>query len=664
MPRPRWLENGFIDAGGSHEPYIFLLRRGGERTDIREAYESAQSEQTIHRLKDQGVEAFHTHLYKGFGMLAERPEMEDAKRAAEIAHRYGLKVDSYIQWNTMMYETFFAEEPRAKDWIQRDIAGQPILLTYGYQQSFRYRPCFAHQDYLDYLKKIVRYAVEEVKSDFIHFDNFDLNPEPDSCHCSACVQGFRAFLQGKYSPEKRRERFGFENVDFINPPQWNRQNRPEKMAIIYDPAIQEWIDYRCQLMADALRQMSLYARSLNSEVAIEVNPHGITGANRAWESAIDHARILPWTDAFWTEEENPPGYLADGRLISKIRSFKLARAFHNILLTYIADSPLAMAEGLAFNQTIGYVGEDPIQPEMLKSLGFYRKNRDLFVGTEDVATVAVLRSYPSITYNNARAQLSAILMEQSLIQSQVLFDLVFDEHLRDLSKYRVLVLPDSECLSDDQLDLVRRFAENGGGLVAIGQAGLYDDWRRLRAEPGLRGLVDGQAGAEAYEESPQARSTAAAPPVRKEYGKGRVVYIPGLLFDGPLPEPEPYFAISNRYWKRPHNWQEVVEEVRWAAKDAIPLRVHGPDFLVANLVAQKDRRRLLVHLVNYNTRNVPSIPSIDVECGLPEGQTAKLVKLYSTDSDEPGVVPFTMRSSTVSFTVPQVGTYSVVALSW
>ena len=197
---------------------------------LRESYERAQSEDVIRKLKEQGVEVFHTHLYKGFGMAAEMPGMEDAKRTAEIAHRHGLKVDSYIQWNTMMYETFFAEEPRAKDWIQRDALGQPILLVYGFQQSYRYRPCFANQEYLDYLKKIVRYAVEEVKTDFIHFDNFDLNAEPDSCHDSTCVRGFREFLKTKYTPARRKERFGFENVDYVNPPQWNAQNPAREPA--------------------------------------------------------------------------------------------------------------------------------------------------------------------------------------------------------------------------------------------------------------------------------------------------------------------------------------------------------------------------------------------------------------------------------------------------
>ena len=220
------------------------MRRGGESFDARQIYERAQSEAGWPRLlSSQGVEVFHTHLYKGFGMAAEMPEMQDTVRAAAIAHRYGMKVDTYIQWNTMMYETFFVEEPRAEQWIQRDALGKPILLRYGYQQSFRYRPCFANQEYLDYLKKIVHFAIEQVKTDFIHFDNFDLNPEPDSCHCASCKTGFRNYLRKKYSPARLKERFGFVNVDYVNPPLWNISNPPEKLDIIFDPSgIQEWID--------------------------------------------------------------------------------------------------------------------------------------------------------------------------------------------------------------------------------------------------------------------------------------------------------------------------------------------------------------------------------------------------------------------------------------
>ena len=81
LPRASWLENGIIDAGGTHEPYIFVARRGGQRQDAYEEYQRNQSEALIRRLKDQGVEIFHTHLYKGFGMAAEKSGMEETRQS-------------------------------------------------------------------------------------------------------------------------------------------------------------------------------------------------------------------------------------------------------------------------------------------------------------------------------------------------------------------------------------------------------------------------------------------------------------------------------------------------------------------------------------------------------------------------------------------------------
>src|SRR3984957_19383779 len=155
VPERNWMSRGLIDAGGSHEPYIFVVRRGGQRLDARKTIDYQQSEELMRQLQAAGVEGFHTHLYKGFAMAAEREEMEDTRRAVAFAHGLGMKADTYIQWNGLMYETFFAEEPKAVGWVQRDAAGAPIMLPYGFQQSYRYRPCFNNQDYLDYLKKVV-----------------------------------------------------------------------------------------------------------------------------------------------------------------------------------------------------------------------------------------------------------------------------------------------------------------------------------------------------------------------------------------------------------------------------------------------------------------------------------------------------------------------------
>ena len=657
-----WLARGMIDAGGTHEPYMFTVRRGGQRLDERQTDNYQESEELIRGLHDAGVEVFHTHLYKGFGMEAEREEMEETRKAVEIAHRLGMKVDTYIQWNSMMYETFFEEESKAVDWIQRDVAGLPILLPYGFQQSFRYRPCFSNQNYLDYLKKVVRYAIVEVKTDFIHFDNFDLNAEPESCHCAACIAGFRKRLKTKYSAAQLRERFGFSRVDFVNPPQWNKNNRPENMQIIYDPAFQEWIDYRCQSMADALEQMYDYATSLNPEVALEINPAGITGGNRSWTSGIDHARLLVFTKAFWSEEGERIGYQPDGRLVSRIRSYKLARAYSNILLAVIVDHPLAFAESLAFDQTLGVVGGYPVSKITREYMDFYRQNRDMYEDSIDMGSVGVLRSYASLTYNNADVQLCTILVEQALIEAGIPFDLVFDDGLSNLAKYKVLILPNTECLSDEQISHIRRYVERGGALVAIGQTGLYDEWRRVRLAPGLVGLVDHQKTTAGYQESVESHIALAGAATRKIVGTGRVGYLPAMEFDGELPPHQPYFAIMSEFWKRPKNWKQLVELVQWAVEDKVQIQLDGPRGIVVNYTGQPLTQRVFVHLVNYD--KVATTKPVKIGVRLPDNRQASRITVRAPGSIDAKMIDFNRNGDITLFSIPTIRAYSLVTIEW
>jgi hypothetical protein len=664
VPERNWMSRGLIDAGGSNEPYLFMVRRGGQRLDARKTVDYQQSEELIRQLQIAGVEAFHTHLYKGFGMAAEREEMEDTRRAVAFAHGLGMKADTYIQWSSLMYETFFAEEPKAVEWVQHDAAGAPVMLPYGFQQSFRYRPCFNHQDYLDYLKKVVRYAIVDVQTDFIHFDNFDLNAEPDSCHCSACTEGFRTRLRNKYTAAQLRDRFGFERVDFVNPPRWNRNNTPDKMQIIFDPAFQEWIDFRCQTMADALEQMHDYALSLNPKVALEINPGGITGRNTAWESGIDHSRLLKFTKAYWSEEEGPVGYHPDSSFVSKIRSYKLARAYSNILLAYIEDDALAFSEALAFNQTPGFVGVYPLSPTTSEHLDFYRQNRDIYDESEDLANVAVLRSYASLTYNNAGVQLSTELVEQTLIEGGVPFDLVFDDKLHDLTKYRVLILPNCECLSDGQLSLLRDYVERGGALVVIGQTGLFDEWRRVRIVPGLEGMVDGQEAALGYQENVLARSKRAAGTTRKNVGRGRVAYLAAMEFDGAAPPLPPYFSIGKEFWKRPRNWNDLLELVWWASDDQVPVRVKAPRGVVINYTCQPLKQRALVHVLNYDRSQAAVDQAIEVSVRLPNDRKARRGTVQAPGSKNAQELALETSGAMARFTLSNVKTYSVVKLEW
>lgn len=663
----KWMKRGLVDAGGDHEPYIFMVRRGGYRLDAKQQCDYQQSEELIRELHREGVEVFHTHLYKGFGMEAEREDMEAAKKAVAFAHSLGMRADVYVQWNTLMYETFFAEQPDGPQWIQRDALGQPIMLPYGYEQSFRYRPCFSNQNYLDYLKKVVRYAVVDVKADFIHFDNFGLNAEPESCHCTHCMAGFRHRLKTKYTPAQLRERFGFSRIDFVGPPLWNMDNPPSKMQVVSDPAFQEWIDYRCQMMSDALKQMHDLVHSLNQEVALEINSGGITGHNLPWAAGVDHARLLPYTRSFWSEEGNQPELHADGRLVTRVRSFKLARAYSNVLITYIEDDPLAFSESLVFNQTAGYLGMGPLSPVTKTYLDFYLRNRDSYEGAESAANIAVLRSYASLSYNNARVQLCTMLAEQTLIEQSIPFDLIFDENLHDLQRYKVVVLPDTECFSDGQIGLLKAFVAGGGSVVLIGNVAGYDEWRRVRPVPGFADLVKYETTATSAEgggeEDTKADARRRLLPQRKQVGPGKVGYLPALPFAGPWPPARPYFAVLNEFWKLPANAEELVSLLNWAANDAVPLALSSAPGVVGEVTVQPDKQRTHVHVLNYNAARVPVQRDIKVRVLLPANARATRCTMRSPEAAGEMDLPVRAEGSWATVTVPELRYYAMLTIS-
>jgi hypothetical protein len=274
----------------------------------------------------------------------------------------------------------------------------------------------------------------------------------------------------------------------------------------------------------------------------------------------------------------------------------------------------------------------------------------------------VLRSYASIAYNQPRCQLSAVLAEQALIEAAVPFHLIFDKHLEDLAAYRVVVLPDSECLSDSQIMAIRRFVEGGGGLVIVGASGLYDQWRRARVTPGLAGLVDGQPTAHAYEETVQ-RHSEEGKELRKEVGRGKVFYLPSFRFNGPLPEFGAYFKVDNRFWRSPANARQFVDGISWARNGEPTAHVEGPNYLIANAVEQPSKRFTAVHLVNYNFHEGP-VQNVLVSCRNSKSPRAASVRLYSPDFAGNRELEVTTRGSATAFSVPQVKNYVIAAVEW
>ena len=82
---------------------------------------------------------------------------------------------------------------------------------------------------------------------------------------------------------------------------------------------------------------------------------------------------------------------------------------------------------------------------------FFHEKFEHYRGVENIADVAVLYSHATMGFDGDRPAVSFMLFTQALIQGRIPFDIIPAEQLKDLSKYRVLVLADQECLSDEQV---------------------------------------------------------------------------------------------------------------------------------------------------------------------------------------------------------------------
>ncbi len=642
---PAWIKDGFANAGASHEPWLFQVRRNssGFNQWQKEEYDYQLSEAFIKELAQSGVTIYHVGLYKGFGFEIEKEYMDKVAKAAEYAHKYGLKVDTYIQWNSLFYETFFAEFPEAEEdvWYQVEESGKPIMLNYGYQQSFRYRPCFNHEDYMNFIKeKIIRYAIETVKSDFLHFDNFDQNFPSEVDFNPATIAAFRKYLTDKYATkEERLERFGFNNLSYILPPKWNKDNPADKMLTVNDPVIQEWIDFRCWTFTTQLVECVKFARSLNKEIAIETNPHGLLGSNRAWEAGLNHADFMQYTNAIWSEDPNNPTW-ENGVAIGKFRHFKLGRTTNNYIFTYHTKSN-DYAENLALNRNIGWAGFGVPKGVGKKYLDFWHANKELYTNMQGAEKVAVLRSYPSMSYSIQEAQVAVNMAEQALQQRQIPFDIIFDQQLGQLSKYQVLVLAGQESLTDETIEAIETFVSNGGGLVATGHTGIFDGWRRERKQSMLTAMYsekNGMPSKNMWESN-----------LSFQYGKGRVIYLSDLI----QPEGEVKLGFVTK-WMMPVNANEFEANIYWAAGERLPLQVYAPEWVGVSHDTQG--KRDIIHLWNYkNNENIG---------GITLAYKGKIKKAWTVSPDDKAKssIPFTEENGLTILKIANLKVYKIIVL--
>jgi hypothetical protein len=661
---PSWLsERPFVHAPGNIEPLVFVVRRGHTASYYRnlewktgriyptaeENFQAACSEETVEREQELGSTAWSTLLHKAFGLEAESRSREEVKRLIPLLHKHGLKAGGYVG-SSIAYETFLNEVPSAEEWlVPFEYWGNPV--HYG-TQTFRRLVYFAHPGYKEYTRKILRLGIDELKMDFLHFDNPTTQGRIEVFSHPLAVEHFREHLKVKYTREQRLDRFGFSTLNHIMPPPVTQTSAPQ---FFFDPLMQEWIDFRCTQLGEYYREMTGYARQLKPEIASIVNINNLSGTNKAFLNSIYPDRILPHTDLYFIEGGNAAAVTDDGRLISNIRDYKIARSYGNMALNWRGSpggadyTPISVPEALAFNLN-GALGPASMKEENWKYIDFLHQNFEHYRRASNIADVAILRSFASMAFNNFTTHQSTILVEQTLIQAKIPFDIIFDSHLGDLSKYKVLVLANQESLSNHQLKMIGDYIRDGGGVVATGLTSLFDEWRRRRATFGL-GEMFGL-------EPPPIAARGVVPELVKdvktknEFGRGRVAY-PSFV-EPSIKRPEDRW-MTNRYWSLP-------VAVRWAAGERLSAAISAPLTVAVEFQQQKELGKLIIHLVDYAAVRQPVVPDISISLVTPAEKRVQSILYLSPHMEKEMLLDFQHDEDEVEFSIPTLETYGIAVV--
>ena len=521
------------------------------------------------------------------------------------------------------------------------------------------------QAYLD----LVEHVARDYDIDGMYFDTwraFYFWPGLQVCYCDGCREGFRKASQGQEIP-------------------WH-ENRSDYTA----PELEIIAAYHSWYKEQLVGVLQEVRRIVKSHKNIPL----IYNLNDPRHLAEEDPRVVQAMDAFLYERGHS--------LLERAEGVSLARAAGLGVWPYVGvynNWPRVIPNGLDYQQeifataafggapivaqTYGYVTD----PENRRWVGFpfsvLQQHEREFEGFENVPYAAVVYSdrsppgnaqtdwfWKSDVRSSTLGAFAACLYGHLQVSS--IPELILDQPEK-LARYRVLYLADVPYLSPQRVANIRRFVENGGGLLASHGTSLHgpsgerlehfalEDLLRVRpAHPGgaladtlnsYRCMIGGpndlyllphaESGATAtqdrmvplwYFEPVEAMDGAAVRMdivtgdgrkpilpgvVTSRCGKGRVIYLASSL--------ESLYS-STRQSLLGNLLRRLVED---AAATPPPFRVDAPPSLVANLTQNGNRR--VLHLLNWtgdaeNEANyLPPVENVTVRVAIPEGSKVRRV---------------------------------------
>lgn len=416
-------------------------------------------------------------LHRQAEFLAGRDLFGELSRAA---HDDGLAVFARMDSNRT-HEAFYRAHP---DWFAVDAAGEP------YRAGEMYITCVNSPYYNEHIPAILREVATLYRPEGFTDNSWSGMGRGSVCHCRHCRESFKAYS-------------GHEIPALKN---WD------------DPAYRAWIQWNYRRRLEIWDLFNETTRSAGGTDCIWVGMnHGtLSGQSAGFRDYREISRragmiMLDYqarTIANGLQHNAEMGLLIHDLLgWDKLIPESMAMYYHNgwnpvfrVSSQVEPEARLWAASGFAGGiqpwwHHVGAYHEDRRTYRMAEKIcDWHRRNEAYLIGRAPAATVGVLWSQENLDFYGRDdtewlVELPWRGMTQALRRARIPFRPLHMENIeRDAAQFSVLVLPNVGLITDSQAQAIGRFVQQGGGLLATGQSGLFGPGGDPRPDYSLAGL--------------------------------------------------------------------------------------------------------------------------------------------------------------------------------
>lgn len=468
-------------------------------------YDKVMSEETAVKLAQLGVNLVILPFSVGGSARMENFEREDFARVTKYLHKHKIVSLPYLQYQNILQEDFrFKNAP----WNTK-LDGNRCQFAY-----WRRTPCQFSQEFRAYFKGLITEALEK-GADGIWIDNTHHRP----CRCEECVANFKTWLANNRQ-ELLKELY-LENFDLIEmPPSLDR----------LDPISMALLDFNSQENNKLLDDFKTHMRSLSPDALFASNP-GISRGCSNFDRGLDLQPFLSMHDLMYLENQFYPG-TNDRQTIGNFHGYIACEAagcagipgawkrkdFDDTitktntgmpenemeirrivfeaaacggapgLLWAIRTRPEHMCQSSADLMTM-YFEHPVIYSAMKKALDFLY-TLPVYGLSANAANIAVLHHRESLGLDQEQAWTATHAMEKLLHANSLPYNVLYSEEFAEKAGlYKLIILPGTTVLSDQDATDIKKYVSDGGKLLVLGNCGLWNEKRLERAEFALADLL-------------------------------------------------------------------------------------------------------------------------------------------------------------------------------